>query len=337
MGQTREFLVSTADFSLFYNGQLACTGSTNLNTSIEVSMQEQNVNAGKGNKLIYSFKYGRELNVTLETANWDLRYLSANLGTDIVNQLSDIYAINECVQLTAGVGTVDKTPIGGVSVILNDGTIVEVTPSGKTIDLSSTTTETVTVRATYKFSGLAKSIVIDSDTAPKVYKLVLDADRHNSSVGKVGSVQIEVPSYQPSGNFSMNFTPDGVSSTNIDGKALAVEGDTCASGSSVYAYVREYNADADVFTVDEIVATPSAMSIAGTASATIKVRGLKDNYMPIEIANASCTFASSATSVATVGATTGIVTGVSTGTSTITVSYVQGSETLTDTVVVTVA
>ena len=60
----KNFLVSTANFALYYDDILACTGTTNLNTSIEVSMQEQNVNAGKGNKLIYSFKYGRELGVT---------------------------------------------------------------------------------------------------------------------------------------------------------------------------------------------------------------------------------------------------------------------------------
>ena len=65
----KNFLVSTADFALYYNDILACTGTTNLNTSIEVSMQEQNVNAGKGNKLVYSYKYGRELSVTLEAAD----------------------------------------------------------------------------------------------------------------------------------------------------------------------------------------------------------------------------------------------------------------------------
>ena len=55
----KNFLVSTADFAYYVDDVLACTGTTNLNASLEVSMQEQNVNAGKGNKLVYSFKYGR--------------------------------------------------------------------------------------------------------------------------------------------------------------------------------------------------------------------------------------------------------------------------------------
>ena len=89
----KNFLVSTADFSLYYNEILACTGTTNLNASIEVSMQEQNVNAGKGNKLVYSFKYGRELNVTLEAADWKLEYLAAQVGSKITEGLSDVYKI----------------------------------------------------------------------------------------------------------------------------------------------------------------------------------------------------------------------------------------------------
>lgn len=46
----KEFVVSVADFAFYINGVLACTGVTNLSSSISVSMQEQAVNAGKGNK-----------------------------------------------------------------------------------------------------------------------------------------------------------------------------------------------------------------------------------------------------------------------------------------------
>lgn len=205
------FLVSTADFALFYNDMLACTGTTNLNTSIEVSMEEQNVNAGKGNKLIYSYKYGRELNVTLEAADWKLEYIAANVGNDITTGLADMYKIGECVTIVEGVGTLPATPIGDVAVELNDGTIITVKPTGTTIDLSEKGVTSGTVNVTFKYNDTAKSVVIDAETSPKVYKLVLDADRHNNRVGKVGSVQIVIPSYQPSGNFTIEFTPDGVS------------------------------------------------------------------------------------------------------------------------------
>ena len=322
---TKNFLVSTADFALYYNDILACTGTTNLNTSVEVSMQEQNVNAGKGNKLVYSFKYGRELNVTLEAANWDLRYVAANTGSKITEGLTDVYKLGECVQLTGGIGVLSTTPIGQVAVELGDGNIITVDAENTSIDLTSFGLTNESVKATYQYNKVAKSITIDADTAPGVFRLVLDAERHNNRVGKVGSIQIIVPSYQPSGNFTMNFTPDGVTSTNIDGKALAVEGDTCADGSAVYAYVKEFDETASAVSVTEIAATPATINLDHSdtsTTATISVIGLKGAlYAPIELNNADCTFTSDHPEYATVGDHDGVVTAVAAGTVKITVTY----------------
>ena len=322
---TKNFLVSTADFALYYNDILACTGTTNLNTSVEVSMQEQNVNAGKGNKLVYSFKYGRELNVTLEAANWDLRYVAANTGSKITEGLTDVYKLGECVQLTGGIGVLSTTPIGQVAVELGDGNIITVDSDDTSIDLTAFGLTNESVKATYQYNKVAKSITIDADTAPGVFRLVLDAERHNNRVGKVGSIQIIVPSYQPSGNFTMNFTPDGVTSTNIDGKALAVEGDTCADGSAVYAYVKEFDETASAVSVTEIAATPATINLDHSdtsTTATISVIGLKGAlYAPIELNNADCTFTSDHPEYATVGEHDGVVTAVAAGTVKITVTY----------------
>ena len=320
----KNFLVSTADFALYYNGILACTGTTNLNTSIDVSMQEQNVNAGKGNKLVYSFKYGRELAVTLEAANWDIRYIAAQTGSKIAEGLADVYKLGECVQLTAGIGVLSATPIGDVAIELPDGNLVTVTPDSTSVDLTKYGLADESVKATYKYSRIARTITIDADTAPSVFSLVLDADRHNNKLGKIGSLQIEVPSYQPSGNFTMNFTPDGVSSTNIDGKALAVEGDKCADGSAVYAYVKEFDETADAIVVADIVATPATIALdsADTSKTeTISVVGLKGAlYSNIQLDNADCEFVSDTPAVATVDGD-GVVTAVAQGQAKITVTY----------------
>lgn len=332
MANEKNFLVSTADFALFYNGMLACTGTTNLNTSIEVSMQEQNINAGKGNKLVYSYKYGRELAVTLEAADWKLEYVAIQSGNDIKIQLEDMYKIAECVTINSGIGVLPVEPIGDVAVELSDGTIVIVTPSNNTIDLKANGVEAGKVNVTYKYRNIAKSVVIDADTSPKVYQLVLTADRHNNRVGKVGEVQIEVPSYQPSGNFTINFTPDGVSSANIDGKALAVDGDTCESGSAVYAYIREVDDTASAITVSDIAVTPGAFALAVDETKELSVIGLKGGmYSSIEVDNADCAFVSDTVGVATVEG--GVVKGVSAGKAIITVTY-QGHK---DVVEVTVA
>lgn len=332
--EAKTFLVSTADFALFYNDQLAATGTTNLNTSIEVSMEEQNVNAGKGNKKVYSYKYGRELAVTLETANWDLRYIAANVGTEISEGLADAYVIGACATVNNGIAVLAKTPIGKVAVDLGNGNIVEVDATGATIDLTSygLTTGTTTVNVTYRYSDTAKMLIIDAETSPKVFKLVLDADKHNNKVGKIGSIQIVIPSYQPSGNFNIEFTPDGVSSTNIDGSALAVEGDTCEAGNSVYAYINEFDDTATVTSVISLAAIPSSISLVEGSKTTLSVIGIKGGlYSNVQLNNADCTFTSGDSNVATV-TSTGEVTAVGAGTTSITVTY----NNIVDTVVVTV-
>lgn len=319
-----DFLVSTADFAFYVNDVLACTGTTNLNASLEVSMQEQNVNAGKGNKLVYSYKYGRELNVTLEAADWKLEFLACQVGSKIAEGLTDVYKIGECVVLTDSVGILSEVPIGDVAVELPDKTIVTVTPDSTSIDLTSYGLTNESVKVTYKFSKIAKVVTIDADSTPFVGLLCLDSEKHNNKRGKVGSVQIVIPSYQLSGNFSISFTPDGVTSTSLEGKALAVEGDTCADG-SVYAYVKEFDDEVKVIDVIEIAATPATIKLDSaetSKTATISVIGLKGTlYSPIELDNADCTFVSDHTEYATVGEKTGVITPVATGTAKITVTY----------------
>lgn len=328
----KNFLVSTADFAYYVDGVLACTGTTNLNTSLEVSMQEQNVNAGKGNKLVYSFKYGRELSATLEAADWKLEFLACQVGSKITEGLTEVYKMAECVQLTNGVGVVGTLPIGEVAVELPNGTIIMVTPQNSTIDLTTYGLTDESVRATYKYSRIAKMVTVDADSTPYVGTLIMDADKHNNKLGKVGSVQIEIPSYQLSGNFSISFTPDGVTSTSMEGKALAIESEKCSDGASVYAYIREFDNTADAIAVTEIAATPATISLVVDGTATIEVVGLKGAlYSPIQLDNADCEFVSDAPEFVTVEG--GTVTGVSAGTANITVKY-NGKE---DTISVTVA
>lgn len=322
--QTKNFLVSTADAALFYKGILACTAKANLNSSLEVSMQEQNVNAGKGNKLVFSYKYGRELAVTLEAADFKLEYVALQTGSKISEGLSEIYKIGECVQLTGGIGILPSTPIGDVAVELANGSIITVTPTDKTIDLVNHGLKDESVNVTYRYNKTTKSITIDAESAPAIFHLVLDADRYNNQLGKVGSIQIDIPSYQPNGNFTMSFTPDGVASTSIDGKALAVEGEKCADGSSVYARIHEFDETEKAMVVADIAATPATISLDSadlTKTATISVVGLKGElYAPIELANEKCTFVSEKPEYATVDEN-GVVTPVATGTTKVTVTY----------------
>ncbi len=334
----KEFVVSVADFAFYINDVLACTGITNLSSSISVSMQEQAINAGKGNKKVFSYKYGRELAAELEAADWKLEYIALQSGSKISSGLKDSYSLNECVTLVSGKGTLEYTPIDGakVGVELPNGTFVEVTADGNSIDLNSYGVDQGKVKATYQYNTTVKRITIDAESTPYIGKLVLQADKHNSKKGKVGVVEIVIPSYSLDGNFDISFTPDGVVSTKLSGSALAVEGDTCEDGSAVYAYISEINNENTDMAVSEIALAAPATSIKTSGTMDLSVIGIIGAmYSPIEIDPADCTFSiqDAGSTGLSVGAKDGKLSGATApGTATVKVVY-NGLE---DTIEITV-
>lgn len=330
----KEFVVSVADFAYYINDVLACTGVTNLSSTISVSMQEQAVNAGKGNQKVFSYKYGRELTAELEAADWKLEYLALQSGSQIFKGIKDFYSLNECVTLASGVGTLDNIPIDGamVGVELPNGTFIEVEPDGNTIDLQNRGLTDEKVRVTYQYNTMTKRITIDAESTPYVGKLVLQADKHNNRKGKVGTVEIVIPSYSLDGNFDISFTPDGVVSTKLSGTALAVEGDKCSDGGAVYAYITEKDNDDVEISVSDIVIVAPATSMKTNGTMDLSVEGIISSlYAPIQLDVSNVTFSvtpGEATGT-TVEAKTGKVTaGTAAGTATVKAVYGQLEDTI---------
>lgn len=320
MGQTiersKDFLVSTADVAFFVNDVLAFTGTTSLNTSIAVSMEDQEITGGKGNKTLYKYKYGRKLAPTIEMAEWNLSYIAAQVGSTIFEGLKDVFAVAECVTLTGGVGTLKKVPIGKVYVENPDGSTAEVTPVGSTITVGS---DDGTVLATYQYSTNVKRVTIDAESTPFVGRLLMSADKHNNKKGKVGEVQIEVPSFQLSGNFDISLESSGTTTTKLEGDALAVEGASCSDG-SVYAYITEIPSQASAVSVSDIAATPAVVNLSVNETKTINIVGIKGGlYSNVGIDIADCTITSEDSAIATIA--DGVITGVAVGATYINVDY----------------
>lgn len=316
MEKSKDFLVSTADVAFIVNGTLAFTGTTSLNTSISVSMEDQEITGGKGNKTLYKYKYGRKLAPSIEMAEWNLAYIAANVGSSIFEGLRDVFAVSECVTLTNGTGTLQKAPVGKVYVEKADGSSVEVTPAGSTITIGS---GNETVLVTYQYNTNVKRVTIDAESAPLVGKLILTADKHNNKTGKVGEVQIEVPSFQLSGTFDISLEASGSTTTKLDGDALAVDGASCSDG-SVYAYITDIPSAASAITISDIAVTPAVIELAANETMNISVIGIKGGlYSNISIDSSECTITSEDTAVATV--VNGTVTGVASGVTYINVEY----------------
>ena len=316
MEKSKDLLVSTADVAFIVNGTLAFTGTTSLNTSISVSMEDQEITGGKGNKTLYKYKYGRKLAPSIEMAEWNLAYIAANVGSSIFEGLRDVFAVSECVTLTNGTGTLQKVPVGKVYVEKADGSSVEVTPAGSTITIGSSN-ETVSV--TYQYNTTVKRVTIDAESAPLVGKLILTADKHNNKTGKVGEVQIEVPSFQLSGTFYISLEASGSTTTKLDGDALAVNGASCSDG-SVYAYITDIPSAASAVTISDIAVTPAVIELAANETMTLSVIGIKGGlYSNVSIDISECNITSEDTAVATV--VNGIVTGVAAGVTYINIEY----------------
>ncbi|MCI8454879.1 MAG: hypothetical protein HFE84_09745 [Lachnospiraceae bacterium] len=313
---SKDFLVSTADVAFIVNGMLAFTGTTSLNTSIAVSMEDQEVTGGKGNKTLYKYKYGRKLAPSIEMAEWNLAYIAANVGSSVFEGLKDVFAVAEYVTLTKGVGTLAKVPVGNVFVEKADGSSLEVVPDGSTITVGETDD---TVRVTYPYNTTVKRVTVDAESTPMVGELILTADKHNNLKGKVGEVQIDIPSFQLSGTFDIALEASGTTTTKLDGDALAVESATCSDG-SVYAYITEIPSAASAISVSDIAATPSVMKLAAGEAKKISVIGIKGGlYSNVGIDTADCSITSADAAVASVA--DGVVSGVAAGTTYVNVEY----------------
>lgn len=316
MKRSKDFIVSTADVAFFVNDMLAFTGTTSLNTSIAVSMEDQEITGGKGNKVLYKYKYGRKLAPSIEMAEWNLAYIAANVGSTIFEGLKEVFSVAEPVKLTNGTGTLKKAPIGKVYVENPDGTTSEITPDGSTITLGDSND---CVLVTYQYNTNVKRVTIDADSAPFIGRLVLSADKHNNKKGKVGEVQIEVPSFQLNGTFDISLESGGNTTTKLEGDALAVDGACCSNG-SVYAYITEIPSVESSIAVSDIAATPAILTLEVGETQPINVIGIKGSlYSNVSIDVADCTITSEDSTTATVDK--GMVTGVAAGVTYINVAY----------------
>ncbi|MCI8770202.1 MAG: hypothetical protein HFH73_03490 [Lachnospiraceae bacterium] len=314
--RSKDFLVSTADVAFIVNGMLAFTGTTSLNTSISVSMEDQEITGGKGGKTLYKYKYGRKLSPSIEMADWNLAYIAANVGSSIFEGLKDVFTVAECVTLTKGVGTLKKVPVGKVFIEKADGTTVDVTPTGSVITVGEMDG---TILATYQYNTNIKRITIDAESTPMIGELILTADKHNNKKGKVGEVQIDIPSFQLSGAFDISLEAGGNTTTTLNGDALAVSGSSCSDG-SVYAYISEIPSIESTITVSDIAATPAVITLNVNDTQSLTIVGLKGGlYSNISIDSNDCTITSDDSTIATVSS--GIITGIQTGTTFINIDY----------------
>ena len=245
----KKFLVSTADvYGYDSNDNLLFVGKTLLDSSIETTLSNTDVRAGKGNQLQYIYYHTAEMNITINEAQFSLAFLALNTGSSIETG-ANVWT-EESVTVTKGVGSVTKgTPLALQTqtiygwVTKEDGTVERVTFNGVQFKLADTDYDgTVCVRY-YTNDSAPRKVTVYADMLPSVIRLVMVGTlaSSDSTTNQIGTVQIEVPRASMTGAFTLSMTPDSVAQTPLSVRALAstVNAGGCDGNRPIYATITE--------------------------------------------------------------------------------------------------
>ena len=323
----KKFLVSTADvYGYDSNDNLLFVGKTLLDSSIETTLSNTDVRAGKGNQLQYIYYHTAEMNITINEAQFSLEFLALNTGSSIETG-ADIWT-EESVAVTNGAGVVTKgTPLAIQTqtiygwVTKEDGTVERVVFEGANFTLSDGSYNgTVCVRY-YTNDAAARKVTVYADMLPSTIRLVMVGTlaSSDSTTNQIGTVQIEVPRASMTGAFTLSMTPDAVAQTPLSVRALASTKTAggCGGNRPIYATITEKVNGAKWY--DNVIALAikgGDFDLKSGDSKTLQVYAIKNDGSAAFLAPVGgLTFVSSETSKATVEG--GIVSGVAPGSSTI--------------------
>lgn len=296
-----QFLVSVADAYIYDSetDSLILKGKALLNSGIEQSVQNQEINAGKGSGLIYEFNFAKALAFTIEDATFNTAYICLQNGTGISRELAEYHKEEVLVFDEYGKAELSSTPSGQVQVEMPNGTYMGVTATAKVITVPELKDQEVTV--VYVEQRELDTITISADKFPKSVKLVLNADI-NTNGGKMAELQITVPKFKPDGALNLSMAHDAVNSSALNGKALKDNKNNLS-----YFHIVPMEDGAGNVGITQLATAPSEVQLdAGVAgdNVTVKVIGIRGGlYSNITMDNSKLTFTSDDSAVATVDAT----------------------------------
>jgi len=311
----QEYLVSVANAIIrdSATGNALVYGITNISSAFTLTTNKTEVRGGINNALLYEYIHDRNLEVNIEQAIFNETLLGLNVG-QTASTASVTVTATDCIVLSGGSGNTLSTPNSTtVSVFLPDGTIDNVTPAGSAIYVGAGASQKV--NAVYTTAQTASQITVESTTPPNVVDLTLVAEVRDNTNTIVDSLQINIPRFQVSGDYTLSMTANGVSSETLNGKALVNVSDDCDT-EDYYAKCTWIPVDSTVL-VSSIAAIPSTITFDDESlpdTAQITTLGIKGGiYQNVNITT-DCTYArESGETEISVGGATGLVTAASSG------------------------
>lgn len=310
-----EFLVSVADVVLRDADTLVglAHGIANIDSALTITTQSTEVRGGINNPLLFTYIHDRKVDVKITQATFDTNILALNAGTTVLN--SAVTALKtDCLVLSAsGSGTLTETPLDDVSVFLPNGTMSTVTPVGSVITVSGGASQRVT--AVYEYTVTADQITVETTKPPSVVDLTMLAEVRDNTGTITKYLQIHIPRFQVTGNYTLSLAANGVSNQALEGTSLAVASSDCTTG-EYYAKATWIPATDSAPAVFDIAASPGVLTFSAASvpqSKQITLYGLRGGlYSNVDVTtDASYAVTSGSTTLAAyfnVGAHTGLVT-----------------------------
>ncbi len=341
------FLSKAGAFSLIdnANGMVAATGEYATSYAINIANTSNDVQGGNSNALLMRTYSAKIVTITLTIRDWSLEYLAMSQGSLLRYVQSDRYKIEIPAnvdadgKVTLGVDEELPVAIGTISVKLPDGTRINaVADVNNVIDLSPYNVPESCVNLTYAFNAIGREFDILADSAPMVAHLILQGDIYDNKVGKVGFLEVSIPSFQLSPDIDITLNSDGTTSdTVLSGVALSIAGTNCRAGQA-YGVIREYIMSDTAPIITELRTAPSPTILSLSPTPQTQQLTTTGSYGPAyaSVSVDGVTYTSADPAIATSSAT-GLITAVAVGDTTVTASFTNASGTvITDIVDVTV-
>lgn len=318
-----KFVVSVADALLIdeTSNTLVAKATALIDSALKQELSQLEIKGGKGNKTLFVYNYDKKITAELNSATFEPAYFAINSGTEIENALKDVYMFNDKIALDAtGTGTLAKTPVGDIFVMLPNGAGMTVTPTGDTVVMPAFANQTVV--GSYQYALTVDTIDLNAESLPKIYKLVLQLDMYDGKTGKSSLIEVVLNRYKPNGNFELNLNASQATTSKLSGTGLADE-------DGRYGEINIFPADGASIAYANIAVTPNDLVLSTGDNVVLNAYGFRGGeHKPVKMTPDKLVFTSSDVAVATVDAT-GKVTFVGAGIATIKVE-IAGTPTIYD-------
>lgn len=212
---------------------------TLTDSTFDFAITGEDVRGGAGNALWGKYFHDSALNVTLTDAMFNLQYVAAALGTNVVS--GGLSVMEEEVTATAGAIAATGTPvatagslIGWYKLPTEDEWHVG-TFDGQSMAVTGAIAGTAYCLKYFYYNENARSITIKTQYVPAELHVVIINDLFNgdiatssSDVTKIGRLITDIPRLQLDGAQNLALSSSGAATVSLSGSALAVaSADSC--------------------------------------------------------------------------------------------------------------